>query len=132
MLKEFLKNLMIATLFAVPWCLILLVNLVGIDTHHDDHRNARAQVNNLKTAVIAYKIQAKTYPYLLTDLIHNESGINFLDAKEVPLDPWGNAYIYHRTDTSVVIESYGADGRPGGEGDNEDINSDRLSREEYR
>jgi general secretion pathway protein G len=45
-------------------------------------------------------------------------------AKEVPLDPWGNAYVYRfpgeHGDMPDII-SYGADGQPGGEGFNADI-----------
>ena len=41
----------------------------------------------------------------------------------VPKDPWGNAYVYacpgEHGDYDLV--SYGADGQPGGEGDNADI-----------
>ena len=45
-------------------------------------------------------------------------------AKEVPPDPWGNAYVYRfpgeHGDMPDII-SYGADGQPGGEGFNADI-----------
>jgi general secretion pathway protein G len=44
--------------------------------------------------------------------------------KEIPVDPWGNAYIYrqpgqHGTDYDLI--SYGKDGTEGGEGDAQDI-----------
>ncbi|MHB1206445.1 MAG: type II secretion system major pseudopilin GspG [Rhodospirillaceae bacterium] len=40
----------------------------------------------------------------------------------VPLDPWGNAYQYIPvSQTNVVLSSFGADGQPGGEGNNADI-----------
>ncbi len=45
--------------------------------------------------------------------------------KNVPPDPWGNPYIYQtpgRDGTDgFLVESYGADGAPGGEGVNADI-----------
>lgn len=49
--------------------------------------------------------------------------------KKVPLDPWENPYVYlspgvHSRDFDMV--SYGADGEPGGEGFDEDINSWEL------
>lgn len=43
-------------------------------------------------------------------------------AEDVPLDPWGNAYIYKPVSgTVMVLLSYGADGKPGGEGIDADI-----------
>ena len=49
--------------------------------------------------------------------------------KKVPLDPWDNPYIYlspglHNKDFDLI--SYGADGEPGGEGFDADINSWEL------
>ena len=44
--------------------------------------------------------------------------------RELPNDPWGNAYVYHypseQGDEPEII-SYRADGQPGGEGFNADI-----------
>jgi general secretion pathway protein G len=43
--------------------------------------------------------------------------------KEVPLDPWGNPYVYRYPGEHGYYDiiSYGADGLPGGEGVNTDI-----------
>jgi len=42
--------------------------------------------------------------------------------KAPPMDTWGQAYVYHvKIRTGYVVESLGADGRPGGEGDDADI-----------
>lgn len=45
--------------------------------------------------------------------------------KEIPLDPWGNPYVYHSPGKNggFDIVSYGADGKEGGEGDNADVTS---------
>lgn len=43
-------------------------------------------------------------------------------AESVPLDPWGNAYQYKpKNTTSVVLFSFGADGKADGEGINADV-----------
>jgi general secretion pathway protein G len=79
---------------------------------------AKAQINSFMTALGAYKLDTSMYPT-------NEQGLNALRVKpegvdqwngpylpkDVPNDPWGRAYI----------ESYGADGQPGGDGINADI-----------
>ena len=44
----------------------------------------------------------------------------------IPLDPWGNTYVYKNPgdrNLPFSIMSYGADGRPGGEGANAEIHS---------
>jgi general secretion pathway protein G len=45
-----------------------------------------------------------------------------------PKDPWGNLYQYNAPGAKGPFEvmSYGADGRPGGDGANADISSDNL------
>jgi general secretion pathway protein G len=43
-------------------------------------------------------------------------------AEDVPLDPWGNPYVYRpASGTTIILYSYGADGQAGGEGINADI-----------
>ena len=46
----------------------------------------------------------------------------------VPQDPWGNEYIYRNPGEHKVIDilTYGADGKPGGEGFNADIGTWQL------
>ncbi len=49
--------------------------------------------------------------------------------KRVPADPWDNPYLYlspGRQNRDFDLISYGADGQPGGEGFNADINSWEL------
>lgn len=43
--------------------------------------------------------------------------------KTVPKDPWGREYLYRNPEDTLEIEliSYGADGKPGGEGEQADI-----------
>jgi general secretion pathway protein G len=45
---------------------------------------------------------------------------------KIPVDPWGNEYIYLSDGRNVVVMSYGADGVEGGEGYNADIDSRAL------
>ena len=42
---------------------------------------------------------------------------------KVPVDPWGNEYVYGSDGRNVIIVSLGADGVEGGEGYNADIDS---------
>ncbi len=47
-----------------------------------------------------------------------------LDLDYMPLDPWGNDYVYSREGDSFRVRSLGADGLEGGEGADADIDSD--------
>ncbi|HRK34133.1 MAG TPA: type II secretion system major pseudopilin GspG [Candidatus Hydrogenedentes bacterium] len=93
---------------------------------------ARAQISSFKTSLQMYKLDNNTYPKSaegLEALIKNEKGRNYLEQEVVPKDPWGNAYIYAcpgQNGRDFDIVSLGADGSPGGEGENADIVSWNL------
>lgn len=48
--------------------------------------------------------------------------------ESIPVDPWGRPYVYLFNNQRTGVVSYGADGVPGGEGDNADISSGGLLR----
>ena len=94
---------------------------------------ATADISELASTLSQYKIDNDKYPT-------TEEGLNALrvqpsDAptwhgpyttKDIPTDPWGNAYNYEAPGPNgedFVIVSYGADGAPGGDGNNADISS---------
>lgn len=92
---------------------------------------ARAQINSFMTALGAYKLDTGLYPTTeqgLQALRTQPAGLNlwqgpYLPA-DIPVDPWGRAYIYkypgeHGDEPDVI--SLGADGQPGGDGINTDI-----------
>jgi len=92
---------------------------------------ARAQINTFMSALNTYKMDTGVFPtgeQGLQSLRAAPQGANnwqgpYLE-RELPLDPWGRAYVYHypseQGDEPEII-SYGADGQPGGEGVNADI-----------
>lgn len=96
---------------------------------------AKQQIRNLKTAVDNFYLDNDTYPERLEDLIikpsYAKNWSKYLDGNKIPLDPWGNEYVYilHPGDSENPYEiiSYGADGKEGGEGINADISSSNLS-----
>jgi general secretion pathway protein G len=46
----------------------------------------------------------------------------------VPLDPWGHPYVYQFNNQHTGVVSYGADGAPGGQGEDADITSGGIAR----
>jgi general secretion pathway protein G len=84
------------------------------------------QMAAFETALDTYRLDLGSYPQKLEDLRTGSSARwdgPYLP-KNVPLDPWGNPYIYifpGSDGRSYDLKSYGADGKEGGEEANEDI-----------
>ena len=96
---------------------------------------ARAQIEMLGAALDAYRLDNGRYP-------STEQGLESLRReplldprpgrwrgpylrREVPVDPWGNPYVYASPGTAnpwaFDLLSLGADGQPGGENEDADI-----------
>ena len=98
---------------------------------------ARVQIESLETAIKLYKLDSGIYPATeqgLQALVEQpQTGTlpkkwrkgGYLEKGRVPKDPWGNEFVYLSPGVhgDYDIISYGADGVPGGEEFNKDINS---------
>jgi len=94
---------------------------------------ARAQIELLGSALDQYSLDTGTYPAStvgLEALIRNSNanGWNgpYLKKSGIPLDPWGNPYNYKccpGDHGEYDLWSDGADGKPGGDGENADVAS---------
>ena len=84
-----------------------------------------SQISSLEAALDTYRLDVGQYPDSLEGLIENDSGRAAWNGpylrREVPMDPWGNEYIYESEGRSFTLVSYGPDGERGGEGDDADI-----------
>ena len=94
---------------------------------------ARTDVNNITQALKLYKLDNMRYPSAeqgLDALVRKpSSGPAALNWKpyleKLPADPWGQAYQYLNPGLKGEIDvfSFGADGKPGGNGRDADIGS---------
>ena len=94
---------------------------------------ARAQIELLGTALDTYRLDIGRYPSSqegLGALQQRPFGVDRWDGpylkKDVPKDPWDHPYMYRSPGEGgrpYDLYSYGADGAPGGTGDNRDITS---------
>jgi general secretion pathway protein G len=93
---------------------------------------AKAQIKSMGSALDSYFVDVGRYPTSqqgLQSLVAAPTGTGQWDGpylqNELPLDPWGNAYIYHAPGRNGPYEiiSLGSDGKEGGEGEARDINS---------
>ena len=95
---------------------------------------ARSQIEMLGAALDAYRLDNGKYPptalglEALNTKPTDESASNWRGPylrKALPLDPWRHPYIYKApgevNPRGYDLLSYGADGQPGGEGENADI-----------
>ena len=119
----------------------LFVGMVGLNLFkraEDAKRGvAKANISTFVQALGLYKLDTGSYP-------PTEQGLQALRVKpedsaqwagpyvkaDIGLDPWGHPYLYkypgdHGEDPDIV--SLGADGQPGGEGNNADIASWNLN-----
>jgi general secretion pathway protein G len=105
----------------------------------DDAKAVKAKVDilSIETALKLYKLDNGHYPTTeqgIAALVEKPSTepvpLNwkekgYLEKARVPKDPWGKDYLYLspgiHDDYDLI--SYGADGVPGGEGKNKDVNS---------
>jgi len=82
----------------------------------------KQDIRAIESALDLYRLDKFNYP-------NTEEGIEALSPKYLgrrPQDPWGNDYLYlnpgeHSDSSAFDLFSYGADGKPDGEGMNADI-----------
>lgn len=93
----------------------------------------RSDIANLEKALLLYRLHNLSYPTVdqgLEALVTAPAGLanparyqpgGYI--QKLPNDPWGNAYQYNipGENGDFDLYSFGADGRPGGEGLNSDI-----------
>jgi general secretion pathway protein G len=121
-------------IMVVVFILGLLVTLVApkIIGRTDDARKvkATADIKGIEEALHLFKLDCGFYPSSgqgLEALVPGGSVSNcrkysadgYLD--RVPVDPWGNKYVFFSDGSNYIVKSYGADGQEGGEGKNADI-----------
>jgi len=92
-------------------------------------KTAKAQIELFSTSLDTFRLDMDRYP-------GNEEGLRALRVnpglkqwqgpyikKEIPLDPWHREYVYKipGDHDDYDLLSYGADGAPGGEGEDQDV-----------
>ena len=86
---------------------------------------ALSQISSLEAALDTYRLDVGEYPDSLEGLRKNISGRAAWNGpylrRDIPMDPWGNDYVYDANGREFTLSSYGPDGEQGGEGDDADI-----------
>ena len=126
-------------LIVVMVILGMLAGLVAVRTRGyliaSKQNAARAEIANIVKAIETFYSDQGRYPT-------TDEGLNVLAdgtdtwpdgfLNKVPLDPWKNSYEYVSPGSTEPYEviCLGADGREGGEGENQDITSELLGGED--
>lgn len=94
-------------------------------------KSAAIQISDLEQALEIYNLDVGRFPTSeqgLDALVREPSGVRgwngpYLKKGELPEDPWGNSYEYRFPGKhgAPEITSLGADGRPGGSGEDADV-----------
>ena len=128
-----LIELLVVILILAILAALIVPRIVG-RTGDAKRAKAASDIATLGSLLQQYKLDTDHFPT-------TEQGLNALrvqpsDAtnwhgpyttKNIPTDPWGNEYAYESPGANgedFGIISYGADGAPGGDGDNADITSE--------
>ncbi|MFT5288504.1 MAG: general secretion pathway protein G [Planctomycetota bacterium] len=86
---------------------------------------AATSISALRFAAESYARDKGSWPDSLEQLVERDSdGLAYLQQSQVPKDPWGNEFLYEKPRAGESLPSiftYGADGAPGGEGQDGDI-----------
>jgi general secretion pathway protein G len=89
---------------------------------------AGANAATIATQVKAYQMDYDSLPSSLNDLLNRPTDGKghgpYLENADQLLDPWGHAFVLRippQKNAFFDIISYGADGQPGGDGENADI-----------
>ena len=83
----------------------------------------RAEMTLIEAGLVLFSVNnGGRYPDTLEVLVMpDENGESYLE--EIPLDPWGNAYLYELQEggKGCRLTCHGSDGAPGGDGEATDV-----------
>jgi general secretion pathway protein G len=127
-----LIELMVVILILAILAALVVPRVIG-RTADAKRAKAATDISTLSAALQQFRLDCDRYPT-------SEEGLEALRQapsdvqgkwhgpyvqKALPPDPWGNSYIYtypgKEGKESYDLQSYGADGQPGGDGENADV-----------
>lgn len=106
---------------------VVAPNLLG-KASDANRKSAEIQLEKISSSVELYRLETGRYPESLEDLVVQPQGVDrwkgpYVRKRSQLKDPWGNDLVIRQPGENGKFDlvSYGADGQPGGEGDDADI-----------
>lgn len=126
-----LAELMVVIVILGLLATVVAPNVIGYLTQGKVTK-VKADLKALDGAIETYAMRnSGNFPDSIEKLIEpDEYGNAYLKQTTVPKDPWGNEYLYDPPMSSsgkYRIYSYGKDGIPGGEGEDQDYDMEWLN-----
>lgn len=128
-----LLELMVVILILALIVAIAAPKVIGYFGRSKTHA-AEIQIANIVSSLSLYRLDVGKFP---TEdqgpkaLVERPADVKnwdgpYLTRRDGIIDPWSNPYIYKlsTTDGHVIVMSYGADGKPGGVGEDADVTSE--------
>ena len=127
-IRRLLIGAAVGVAMAVTAYLCAWINMRNAMGYRWTHERAFNQLGELKTILEKFQQQAGRYPENLAELKKTPPQYTLIDDSGEIRDPWGNPYQYHAEGKGYSLFSLGRDGRRGGEGLDQDLDVDDLSR----
>ena len=122
-----------AAALAMLLAILIVVRAISRATEEAKVSRAEAEIAILKRALDRYYLDNGSYPSVLAALYNpppqkaSHAQIKYVRRYVADLpehDPWGNRFYYESDGKMYVVKSFGADGNPGGTGNDADIVAD--------
>ena len=127
-----LIELLVVILILAILAALIVPKVVG---RTDDAKRAKAaqDIQTLRAAINNFRLDTDRYPTTeegLQALVEEPGDVRnwrrYVDNR-IPTDPWGNDYVYeYNGSDDFTLMSLGADGAPGGEGNDADIGEEAV------
>ncbi|OJH37959.1 hypothetical protein BON30_26410 [Cystobacter ferrugineus] len=116
LLRDFLRFAGRLSFFLMVAIMVFIANMV----HHGPEKQdtARFDLKSLQTGLRLYHARHQRYPATEEGL---RALVDSLNLDRVPHDPWDHPYGYELREGRPWVWSLGADGAPGGEGEDADV-----------
>ncbi|HLH30736.1 MAG TPA: type II secretion system major pseudopilin GspG [Terriglobia bacterium] len=128
------RGITLIELLVVMVIIAMFATLVGSRLFRNVEKSrqavAKEQIAEFESTLDLFRLDVGRYPTTAEglDALHAKpSGVENWDGpylkKDVPMDPWGHAYVYRCPGQHGDFDllSYGADGQEGGDGDGADV-----------
>jgi general secretion pathway protein G len=125
-----LIELLVVILILAILAALIVPRMIG-QTDNAKRAKAVTDIKTLNDAMQRFRLECDRFPTDEEGLmaLRNNPGDTpgwngpYLDRDPAP-DPWGNEYVYQNLgNNEILIESYGADGVEGGDGNNADLSN---------